>query len=66
MSSEKFTTRQKIMRAMKAAGASNDKQAFTRLYIENRISLQAANEAWREGRKLAAFVEKRDATGISS
>jgi hypothetical protein len=46
---------------MKAAGATNDKKSFCRLYVENRISLTAANAAWREGARFGDFVRNRDA-----
>jgi hypothetical protein len=56
-----MTARESILRAMRAAGAENDKQRFTRLYVENRISLTAANAEWQAGRKFAAFIAARDA-----
>lgn len=43
-----------------AAGAADDRQAFTRLYVANRISLAAANEAWRKGVRFAEFIRKRE------
>ena len=54
-------TRKEAISAMEAAGAADDRQAFTRLYVENKISLAVANEAWRRGARLAEFVRKRDA-----
>ena len=56
-----MTKREKILRAMKAAGAANDKAAFTFLYVSNKISLKAANAAWAEGVRLARFCTIRDA-----
>lgn len=54
-------TRAKALQAMTAAGARGDKAAFTRLVVENRVSLQKANEAWRKGVGFARFVTERDA-----
>lgn len=54
-------TRKQLLAALKAAGATADTKAFTRLYVENRIGLHAAQAAYSEGVKLAAFVAKRDA-----
>ena len=54
-------TRKQTILAMEAAGAADDRQAFTRLYVENRISLAVANEAWRKGARFAEFIRKRDA-----
>lgn len=54
-------TREKALAAMRAAGAGNDKQAFTRLYVENRIALKAANAAWVDGARFRAFCDRRDA-----
>lgn len=34
---------------MRIAGYHNDHKTFTRLLVENRVSLQSANEAWRSG-----------------
>ncbi len=55
-----MSKREKILRALRAAGAANDKQTFTRLYIENRISLAAANAEWRAGAAFRRFIEQRD------
>jgi len=54
-------TRKELIICLKACGAQNDKTRFTRLYIENRISLSIANQAWRDGLALRRFVENRDA-----
>jgi hypothetical protein len=54
-------TRKVALQVLRAAGAQNDKALFVRTYVENRISLAAANTAWREGQRLAAFVAARDA-----
>ena len=59
-----LTERERVLRAMKAAGAGNDKQTFTRLYVGNRISLAAANEAWRAGVAFARFIAARDAANL--
>ncbi|SEG64659.1 hypothetical protein [Bosea lathyri] len=61
-----MSNREKILRAMRAAGATGDKQTFTRLYVSNRISLAAANAEWRAGVAFARFVERRDAEGAKS
>ena len=37
--------------ALRIAGYHNDSKAFSRLYVENRISLLAAKQAWDEGRR---------------
>ena len=49
------------IKAIEAAGSAGDRQTFMRLYVENRISLPVANEAWRRGQRLAQFVRNRDA-----
>ena len=54
-------TRKQALEAIQAAGAQGDKQAFARLYVENRISYAAANGAWRKGARFAEFVQQRDA-----
>ena len=54
-------TRNQVLTAIRSAGATNDKQAFMRLYCENRISLAVAQQAFREGARLADFVASRDA-----
>jgi hypothetical protein len=53
-------TRKKLLMALKAAGAMNDKETFTRLYVGHRISLEAANAAWRDGVNFAKFIVERD------
>ncbi|HEV2155428.1 hypothetical protein [Bradyrhizobium sp.] len=53
-------TRKQILAALKAAGAANDRQAWTRLYVENRVSLVAANQQWREGQAWAEFIKYRN------
>jgi len=50
---------------MRHCGATNDKATFTRIYVENRISLQAANTAWREGVRFGAFIAQRDAAEVT-
>lgn len=54
-------TRKQVLALIYTAGAENDIKAYTRLYIENRISLKAAKEAFEAGRKFGAFVRQRDA-----
>lgn len=49
-----------LIRTLKGCGATGDKATFTRLYIEHRISLATANQAWRDGAALRRFIEKRD------
>jgi len=53
--------RAQAIKAIEAAGSLGDRQAFMRLYVENRISLPVANDAWRRGQRLAQFVQQRDA-----
>jgi hypothetical protein len=53
-------TRKQVLAALKAAGASNDRQTWTRLYVENRVSLAVANQQWREGKAWAEFIRYRD------
>ena len=55
------TTRKAALQILRAAGADNNRPQWLRVYVENRISLAAANEAWQQGRNLARFVEQRDA-----
>lgn len=38
-----------VLRAIKAAGARGDYQSFMRLYVENRISFDAAKSAYNAG-----------------
>jgi hypothetical protein len=52
--------REAVLRALKAAGSTNDKQAWTRLYVENRVSLAVANQMWCEGVRWAEFIRYRD------
>jgi hypothetical protein len=54
-------TRKQAMEAIKAAGGRGDQRAMMRLYVENRISLEAARKAYAEGERLARFIEARDA-----
>lgn len=58
-------TRKQAIACIRAAGAEGDRKAFMRLYVENRISLQVANEAWQEGQRFGAFVRDRDAKAVS-
>ena len=36
------------------AGYHEDSRTWTRIYCENRVSVQVAREAWRQGQKLKA------------
>lgn len=54
-------TRKQAIACLKAAGATNDSKAWTRLYVENRISYAMAKQAWADGQALARFVATRDA-----
>lgn len=53
-------TRKQLLACLKAAGATNDKQAWTRLYVENRVSFQVANQQWRDGQAWAKFIAYRN------
>lgn len=48
-----LTKRETALSLMRIAGYENDIRKWTRLYIENAVSLRAANEAWRLGRERA-------------
>lgn len=39
---------------MRIAGYDDDHAAWTRLYIEHKISLAVAKEAWRQGKAMKA------------
>jgi hypothetical protein len=54
-------TRKQALACLKAAGAENDRQMWLRVYVENRISLQVANQMWRDGAAFARFIAERDA-----
>lgn len=54
-------TRTQALANIKASAAAGDMKACTRLYVENRISRAAYDQAVTDGRSLAAFVAKRDA-----
>jgi hypothetical protein len=41
--------RETILNIFMVAGYHNDKQTFMRVFVENRVSLQKANEQWRIG-----------------
>lgn len=53
--------RKQALAACKAAGTKGDRARLTRITIENRVSQQAALEAYREGVRFARFVAQRDA-----
>jgi hypothetical protein len=44
--------RDDLLRAIKYAGYHEDTKTGTRLYVENRISFQAYNDAWNQGRRM--------------
>jgi hypothetical protein len=54
-------TRKQALACLKAAGAENDRQAWTRLYVENRVSLPVALKQWADGQAFARFIAQRDA-----
>lgn len=47
-------TRAMAIEHLRVAGYHDDRGAFTRLYVENRISYEAAKKAYGEGRSLRA------------
>jgi len=53
--------RKDALLALRACGSSNDRQGWMRIYVENKISLPVANQAWRDGQNLRQFCETRDA-----
>lgn len=53
-------TRAKVLAVLRAAGASGDRELFTRTYISSRVSLKAANAEWSAGQKFRAFILERD------
>jgi len=57
--------RKQLLQALAGCGARNDRQSFTRMFICNRISRKAADEAWRRGVNLRRFCEQRDAKKVS-
>lgn len=54
--------RELALRTLRAAGAQGDRQLWTRVYVENRISLPVAQAAWREGVRFAESIAARDNT----
>lgn len=42
-------TRQHALQFMRIAGYHADTKSFTRLFVENRVSKSASNEAWLAG-----------------
>ena len=52
--------RKQVLACLKAAGATNDRQTWTRVYVENRVSFTVANQMWRDGVAWAEFVRYRD------
>jgi hypothetical protein len=51
-------SREKLIQALRAAGASGDQPLFLRLYTENRINYARAIQAYRHG---VAFAKKLEA-----
>ena len=54
-------THTEALKVIKAHAAAGDLKACTRVYCENRISRAAYDQAVEDGRKLGAFIAKRDA-----
>lgn len=50
--------RSDVTNHLRFAGYHNDQRAFTRLYIENQISLSAAKEAYASGERARAVGVK--------
>lgn len=46
-----MTKRENALGWMRIAGYHDDKRAFTRLLIENRVSKKSADEAWQQGQR---------------
>lgn len=55
-------TRTEALKVIKAHAAAGDIKAATRVFIENRISRAAYDQAVTDGRALGAMIAKRDAT----
>ena len=53
-------TRKRALECITAAAAAGEDQTALRLYVENRISFAAYQEAYRKGKKFAEFVRKRE------
>ena len=51
---------EKLLQALRGAGASGDQPLFLRLYAENRISYPRAIAAYRDGVSFAKCLEARD------
>lgn len=54
-------TRKQAIAALKVAGAQDDRKTWMRVYVENRVSLAVAHEAWHDGQKFRQFIDRRDA-----
>lgn len=54
-------TRSQAIAHIKAYAGQGDIKACTRIYAESRISRAVYDQAVEDGRKLAAFIAKRDA-----
>jgi hypothetical protein len=44
--------RKDVLASIRVAGYHADQRSFLRLYVENRVSFQAASEAYHEGARL--------------
>jgi hypothetical protein len=44
-------TRKDALVALQVAGYHADRKTFARIYVENRISLTVAQEAWKQGER---------------
>lgn len=45
-------TRRQAINHLRVAGYHADMRSFTRLYVENRVSIKAAREAFAEGQRM--------------
>ncbi len=45
-----MSKRKTVLEHMKVAGANNDRHAWSRLYVENRVSREVAERQWQTGR----------------
>jgi hypothetical protein len=52
--------RKQALAALKAAGAGNDRKTWTRVYVENRVSMTVAQQMWSEGQAFGRFIQARD------
>ena len=47
-------TRKTALVLLRVAGYHNDTKAFVRLYVENRVSIAAADREWERGKQMQA------------